>query len=275
MCIIHGRLDDKLAIVSGANAGIGEATVAELARGNAVVIMACRNRDKAEAAKDQILNLYGVSNSRSVEINVADPAVKASLSPIKPEQLQKELLDLGNLQSVRNFADRFKQAHGSLDYLINNAAIMQSAYGKTVDSHEKVIGVNYLGHFLLTELLLLPIKKATSSRIIFFSSDMHRLGKLHKPDLHIPPAEYGGLKSYRQSKLAVAICAAELGRKLTDCGVVAVSAHPGNVRTDLNQGLTTLGFHTRVFFSSYRYTKDISVVIPVFMNRKSLGFPGV
>ncbi|CAL8072324.1 unnamed protein product [Calicophoron daubneyi] len=231
VCIIQGRLDNKLAIVTGASAGIGEATTAELARRGATVIMACRNRERAEAAKRRILDRYGASNPMCMKKNVGNSTVSASLRPVRSEQLQTELLNLGDLQSVRNFADRFMLNHETLDYLINNAGTMNSTYSITVDGHERVMGVNYLGHFLLTELLLPLLKKAAPSKIIFLSSMAHRWGRLYKPNLHIPPANYNEMSSYEQSKLAVTMYAAELGRTLAPCGVIAISLHPGMVRT--------------------------------------------
>jgi NAD(P)-dependent dehydrogenase (short-subunit alcohol dehydrogenase family) len=123
-------LSGKVAIVTGANTGLGFETAKVLARKGAQVVMACRNAKKAEEAMMKI---------------------KQSLPSAR---LEIGIVDLGELASVRHFAERQKQKHASIHLLVNNAGLMMPPYGKTKDGFEQQWGVNYLGHFLLTALLM-------------------------------------------------------------------------------------------------------------------------
>ncbi|VDK84417.1 unnamed protein product [Dibothriocephalus latus] len=173
-CLLPGRLDGRLAIVTGANSGIGRETTAELARRGARVIMACRNQKRAEEAKADILARYGEGSRRALTLNVASSSLKQYLTPVKPEQLIIEELDLASLQSVRDFAARICKADTRIDLLINNAGIMACPYTRTRDGFESQVGTNHLGHFLLTELLMPAIKRAfPDPRIINVSSLAH------------------------------------------------------------------------------------------------------
>ncbi|KAF7261814.1 hypothetical protein EG68_00928 [Paragonimus skrjabini miyazakii] len=240
-CIIQDRLDDRLAVVTGANTGIGLVTAAELARRGCTVIMACRSRERAQAAKKQILENYGQSNPKSTTLHVADECVTKFLSPVTSEQLVIEQLDLGSLKSVREFAARITSAYPNIHYLINNAGLALANYETTEDGFEKTIGVNYLGPFLLTYLLLPNLKLAAPfSRIINVSSLVHYWGSLCKPDLHIPKAVYDLTRAYRQSKLANVMHARELSRRLLGTSVTAVSLHPGVVNTEFFRQHTSL-----------------------------------
>nr|CAH8874666.1 unnamed protein product [Trichobilharzia regenti] len=232
-CCISKRLDGKLAIVTGSSAGIGLITAGELARRGAKVIMACRNLSKAEGARKQLLEKYGVNNPQSVNIDVACKDVTQSLSPIQNDQLIIEQLDLASLDSVRQFADRIKSKYTELNILINNAGLIVGKYEKTVDGFEMTMGVNHLGHFLLTELLLPLLKRSTPSRIIIVSSMAHYVGRLTKPDLQLLESEYSEMKAYNQSKLANVMHAVELSERLQNSGVTVVSLHPGAVKTDI------------------------------------------
>ncbi|CAH8596002.1 unnamed protein product [Schistosoma turkestanicum] len=231
-CSISKRLDGKLVIVTGSNTGIGLATAGELARRGAQVIMACRNLRKAEDAKKRLLERYGVDNPQSVNIDVACREVIPSLSPINSDQLIIEQLDLASLQSIKDFASRIINTYAQLHFLINNAGLAVSKYEKTVDGFEMTMGVNHFGHFLLTELLLPLIKRSTPARIINVSSRVHVRGCLIKPDLQIQPKEYSELNAYCNSKLANVMHAVELSERLHDSGVIAVSLHPGVVKTE-------------------------------------------
>ena len=149
----------RVAIVTGANSGIGYETALALAGKGATVIMACRNLDKANAAADQIRR--------------TNPAGQVVV-------LQ---LDLGDLDSVRKFATEFQASYDRLDLLINNAGIMAPPYGKTAQGFESQFGVNHLGHFALTGLLLDLILATPGSRIVTVSSVMHRAGTIDFDDL--------------------------------------------------------------------------------------------
>ncbi|XP_018655467.1 putative short chain dehydrogenase [Schistosoma mansoni] len=195
--------------------------------------MACRNLRKAEDAKRRLLEKYGANNSQSVNIDVACEQVISSLSPINSDQLIIEQLDLASLQSIREFVRRITIKYSELHFLINNAGLAVSKQKETVDGFEMTMGVNYFGHFLLTELLLPLIKRSTPSRIIILSSASHYKGRLIKPDLQVQPKEYNEAKVYCSSKLANVMHAVELSERLKDSGITVVSVHPGTVKTEI------------------------------------------
>ena len=209
-------LSDRTIVVTGANAGIGFATAKQLAIQGAHVIIACRRQSVGEA--------------RAAEIKAEKPSASVEVRP----------LDLGNLQSVRSFAAGVHKAHDVLHGLINNAGVMNTPETKTSDGFEMQIGVNHLGHFLLTDLLLDALKKGAPSRIVNVSSCYHdqaqgRDGRIDLDDLHFEKRKYDGWEAYAQSKLANVLHVKGLAKRLEGSGVTAVSVHPGWVRTELAQ----------------------------------------
>ncbi|MFN8547465.1 MAG: SDR family NAD(P)-dependent oxidoreductase [Candidatus Eisenbacteria bacterium] len=200
--------------MTGANSGTGLTTTAQLARQGAHVIAACR---RLSAAQEAMKQLAGSSGSIAVME-----------------------LDLGSLASVRRFAEAFLNGHGALHGLVNNAGVMNSPRGRTEDGFETQIGINYLGHFLLTELLLDRLQASAPSRIVCVSSVAHA-GMQWKPatleldDLHFERRPYDGTLAYNQSKLALVVYARHLGARLQGTGVSAFSTHPGWVRSNLVQ----------------------------------------
>jgi NAD(P)-dependent dehydrogenase (short-subunit alcohol dehydrogenase family) len=201
-------------IVTGSNSGIGLVTVSQLARQGATVVLACRRVSEGERARAEILN----ANIKGT-IEVAE-------------------LDLAELASVRRFANDFGKRHDRLDGLVNNAGVMNTPEGRTKDGFETQFGVNHLGHFLLTELLLDVLKKSAPSRIVMLSSCYHdiaqgREGRIDFDDLNFERRPYDGWTAYAQSKLANLLHAKVLAKRLEGSGVVAVSVHPGWVRTNL------------------------------------------
>lgn len=212
--LLERDLAGKTYIVTGANSGIGLTTATQLAKQGAHVVLACR---RPEAAEEAVADIRSAHPSASVEL------------------LQ---LDLGDLASVRAFAETFLAKHDRLDALVNNAGVMNTPQGKTKDGFETQIGVNHLGHFLLTELLLDVLKASAPSRIVCLSSCYHdramgRDGDIHFDDLFFESTKYDGWKAYAQSKLANLLHARELATRLEGTGVTAVSVHPGWVRTNL------------------------------------------
>jgi len=144
------------------------------------------------------------------------------------------LVDLGHLESVHNFAKAFKEKFEKLDILINNAGLASFSPMKTKDGFEVHFGVNHLGHFLLTNLLLDLIKKSAPSRIINVSSEACKMGSIHWDDIHFEKSkEYFG--PYAQSKLANVLFTIELADRLKDSGVTVVSLHPGFVKTEIGR----------------------------------------
>ncbi|KAL7059573.1 hypothetical protein AAHC03_013358 [Spirometra sp. Aus1] len=233
-CMLPGRLDGKLAIVTGANSGIGRETTAELARRGARVIMACRNQKRAEEAKADILARYGESSRHALTLNVASRSLKQFLTPVRPEQLIIEELDLASFNSVRAFVARICKPDTRIDLLINNAGIMACPYTLTKDGFESQVGTNHLGHFLLTELLMPALKRAVpGARIINLSSLAHERVQDRPEKWILPSSEYKPWGAYRLSKLANAIHARQLSKRLRKDGVVTASVHPGVVVTDL------------------------------------------
>ena len=212
--LLRKDLTGRLYVVTGANAGIGLVVAKQLARQGAQVVLACRRTDAGEAA--------------AAEIRAEVPGAK----------LEVEALDLGDLDSVRAFAERFTSKHEALHGLLNNAGVMNTPKGKTKQGFETQFGVNHLGHFLLTELLTDALIEGAPARIVNLSSCFHdkamgREGKIELGDLNWDTREYDGWAAYAQSKLANLLHAKALAKRLADTGVTAVSVHPGWVRTDL------------------------------------------
>ena len=201
-------------IITGANSGIGLVTARQLVEQGASVVFACRRVDAA--------NLL-ITEMRAELPNVDAVAMR---------------LDLGDLESVRNFAAEYLAAYDSLHGLVNNAGLMNTPEGKTKDGFETQIGVNHFGHFLLTELLMDVLKQSAPSRIVNVSSCYHdkaqgREGDIHLDDINYESRKYDGWEAYAQSKLANLLHARGLAKRLEGTRVTAVSVHPGWVRTDL------------------------------------------
>jgi NAD(P)-dependent dehydrogenase (short-subunit alcohol dehydrogenase family) len=200
----------KIAIVTGANSGLGKEITIGLAKKEIKVIMACRNQSKAESAKAEVLSQ---ANSADIEIM---------------------LLDLNSLNSVRNFATAFFKKYNRLDLLIENAGIMIPPLSKTEDGFESQMGVNYFSHFLLTNLLYPLLNKTEGARIATTSSLAHERGRIDFDNLNAEKS-YSKMGAYGQSKLACLLFAYELKRRLEKAGskVIAVSSHPGVSKTNL------------------------------------------
>lgn len=141
-------------------------------------------------------------------------------------------LDLASFASVQRFAAQVNQSVPHLDYLINNAGIMMCEEEKTVDGFELQLGINYLGHFLLTHLLLDKLRAATAARIVNLSSISHLGGMIHFKNINLT-GTYEPLKAYAQSKLAIVLFTRELSKRLDNTRVTTYAVHPGLVQTDL------------------------------------------
>jgi len=212
--LLQKDLAGKTYVVTGGNSGIGLVTVEQLAKQGATVVLACRRPDEGEAKKSEI-----VGRGAKGEIVVM-------------------ALDLADLSSVRAFAAAFQEKFKTLHGLVNNAGIMNTPKGTTKDGFESQFGTNHLGHYLLTELLLDVLKASAPSRVVCLSSCFHdkamgRDGVIHFDDLNFTSRPYDGWDAYAQSKLANLLHASHLAERLKGTGVVAVSVHPGWVRTNL------------------------------------------
>ncbi|XP_023654776.2 retinol dehydrogenase 12-like isoform X1 [Paramormyrops kingsleyae] len=202
------RLDGKTVIITGANTGIGKETARDLAKRGARVIMACRDVEKGEVAMDEIMQ-----DSGSKDIVLSK-------------------LDLSDTKSIREFAELINKEEKQVDILINNAGIMMCPYSKTIDGFEMQFGVNHLGHFLLTYLLIDLIKKSAPARIINVSSMAHTWGPIRLDDINHEKS-YDSKKAYGQSKLANILCTRLMAKKLEGTGVTTYALHPGVVQSEL------------------------------------------
>ncbi|MFE9117825.1 oxidoreductase [Streptomyces sp. NPDC007172] len=198
----------RTAVVTGANSGIGLVTARELARRGARVVLACRSEARGRAAEERIRS----------EV----PDAQAEFRP----------LDLADLASVRDFAA--KLPYERLDLLINNAGVMALPFGRTADGFETQFGVNHLGHFALTGLLLPRLRAAGAARVVSVSSGMHALSTIDIRDLN-SERRYRRWIAYGRSKSANLLFIHELARRLRAAGsdVVAAAAHPGYAATNL------------------------------------------
>ena len=200
----------KLAVITGANGGLGLVTARELAKAGADVVLAVRDTERGVAAAAEI----------------------ASAAPQATVEVRQ--LDLADLGSVRTFASQFLLEHDSLDLLINNAGIMATPRRTTADGFESQLGVNHFGHFALTGLLLPALVNAPAARVVTVSSTLHSMGKIAFDDLN-SERKYKPYGAYGQSKLANLLFTAELDRRATEAGtrVHAYAAHPGYSSTNL------------------------------------------
>jgi NAD(P)-dependent dehydrogenase (short-subunit alcohol dehydrogenase family) len=197
----------RVAVVTGANSGLGLATARELARAGARVIMGCRDLAKGERAAEAI----------RAEVPRVDLSVAA--------------LDLADLDSVRAFA---AEHEGPLDLLVNNAGIMAPPRRVTKDGFECQFGTNHLGHYALTGRLLHALLRAPAARVVTVSSGMHRIGRIKFDDLQ-GERRYNSWLAYGQSKLANLMFCFELDRRATEAAapLVSAAAHPGYAATNL------------------------------------------
>lgn len=215
-------LDGKVALVTGANAGLGLSASKMLAARGAEVLMACRNLEKAERAADEVR------------------AVATGRVEVVP-------LDLASLTSVAGAAKMVSDAEPRLDILLNNAGLMAIDRAATEEGFEMQIGVNHLGHFAFTAELAPLLLATPDSRIVTVSSMGHRMGHLRLDDLFFERRGYDRWRPYFQSKLANLLFTAELHRRLGQAGssTMALAAHPGGSNTELGHegsGLTNVVF---------------------------------
>ncbi|XP_022606185.1 retinol dehydrogenase 14-like [Seriola dumerili] len=202
----------KTVIVTGANSGIGKATAAGIVKLQGRVIMACRDLSRAEQAAREIREETGADSS----------------------QLVLKQLDLASLTSVHTFCQDIMKEEPRLDVLINNAGIYQCPYTRTEDGFEMQFGVNHLGHFLLTHLLLDLLKRSAPSRVVVVSSKLYKHGHINFEDLNSEHA-YDKAFAYSRSKLANLLFTCELAQRLEGSGVTVNALTPGIVRTNLGR----------------------------------------
>ena len=243
-----GRLDNKLAIVTGANSGMGMATVEALSDEGAKVIMLCRNEKRGMEAFRKLMEK-------------------------KDRQIELMLCDLGDYSSIRSFASQVKEKYKRIDILVNNAGFISLDRQETKEGLERQFGINHIGHFLLTTELLDLMGEG--SRIVVVASGAHKAGKIRFDDINLKRG-YNVVRAYSQSKLANVLFAKELSKMLKDRGITVNCCHPGAVATNMGvsretgfgKTITGLlkpffqtpaeGARTAIFLATDESVKDIS-----------------
>lgn len=243
-----GRLDNKLAIVTGANSGMGMATVEALSDEGAKVIMLCRNEKRGMEGFKKLMEK-------------------------KDRQIELMLCDLGDYSSIRSFASQVKEKYKRIDILVNNAGFISLDRQETKEGLERQFGINHIGHFLLTTELLDLMGEG--SRIVVVASGAHKAGKIHFDDINLKRG-YNVVRAYSQSKLANVLFAKELSKRLKDRGITVNCCHPGAVATNMGvsretgfgKTITGLlkpffqtpaeGARTAIFLATDESVKDIS-----------------
>ena len=199
------RLQGKTAIVTGANSGMGMATVRALSDMGAKVIMLCRSEKRGREALERL-------NSE------------------KPRDLDLILCDLGDYDTVRSFVSKVRESYSRIDILVNNAGFISLDRQETKEGLERQFGINHIGHFLLTTSLLDLMGKG--SRIVVVASGAHKTGKIHFDDINLHRG-FNVIKAYSQSKLANVLFTRELARRVKDKGITVNCCHPGAVATNI------------------------------------------
>jgi NAD(P)-dependent dehydrogenase (short-subunit alcohol dehydrogenase family) len=242
----------RVALVTGANSGLGLVTARELARAGAQVVMGCRNEVKGREAV------------RAVDVRA--PGAEVEL----------ESLDLANLDSVRGFAERVRERHPAIDLLINNAGVMAPPRRETADGFELQLGTNHLGHFALTALLLEALEGREDARVVTLSSNAHKGGRIAFGNLG-GERHYFRWSAYSQSKLANLMFALELDRRLraAGSGVKSLAAHPGWSATNLqSSGPPKLDALLMVPMNRFLAQNDEMGALPVLYAATAPGLEG-
>ena len=204
-------LSGKVIVVTGGNSGIGLSTVKQLAKMGAHVVLCARKLQVAETLAKEI--------------------TEASSGTVEGMQL-----DLASFDSIKRFSEALNAKHPAIDILVNNAGIMHTPFSRTAEGLESQFGVNHLGHFLLSHLLLKSLSKSEAPRLISVSSAYHndaqgRKGHICFDDLNWETRKYDSWAAYAQSKLANLLFAREAAKRWPN--ITSVSLHPGFVRTNL------------------------------------------
>jgi len=204
----NGELRDRVIVITGGNAGIGKETAVGLAQKGATVVITARDQQRGAAALEEIRGRTGRDDERLV---------------VMP-------LDLASFASIRAFASDLLDRSDRLDVLVNNAGLVLRQRRETADGFEMTFGVNHLGHFLLTDLLLDRLRAGESARIVNVSSDAHKQARngLDFDDLQ-STRRYRGFAVYSKSKLANILFTRELARRLDGTNVTVNALHPGFV----------------------------------------------
>lgn len=212
-CLSDVKLDGKVAIVTGGNGGIGRYIAEDLVKRGAKVYLACRDEKSAEEV------------------------VKEIKGKTKSDHIFFLKCDLASFKSVQSFVDAFKKKEDSLHYLVNNAGIMMAPQKTTEDKFEEHLQVNYLGHFMLTHLLLDYLKTSAPSRVVNTTAPAYQLGEIDLEDINLEKKEFSSSAAYAQSKLAVLLFTREFAKryKFEKDGIAMTCVIPGVVRTNIHR----------------------------------------
>ncbi|XP_072396954.1 retinol dehydrogenase 11-like isoform X2 [Diabrotica undecimpunctata] len=211
-------LAGKVAVVTGANTGIGKITAKDFYQRSARVILACRDLEKAKTT------IFTIQQQCESKENLGE--------------LEAVQLDLSSLQSVRECAKTILDKEKQINILINNAGVMMCPFSRTEDGYETQFATNHLGHFLLTVLLMPRIIKSTPARIINVSSSAHSFSSIDFSDINWEKRNYSPMGAYSQSKLSNILFTKELATRLKENniqGVNTYSLHPGIIKTNLGR----------------------------------------
>jgi NAD(P)-dependent dehydrogenase (short-subunit alcohol dehydrogenase family) len=229
-------MNGKVCVVTGATGGIGGATARGLAERGAEVVLLVRDRARGEALREAIARATGNDAVRLV------------------------LADLSRQAEVRRAAAEIAAAHPRVDVLVNNAAVYTARRGETADGIETQWAVNHLAPFLLTTLLLEPLRAAGRARVVTVSSEAHRGARIPWDDMAMR-RRYFGWRAYGVTKLANLLFTRELARRLAGTGVAAHALHPGVVYTEL----LARGFPPVRLFKRFLKTPEEGARTPVFV----------
>lgn len=207
------RISGRIAIITGANTGIGFETALDLAKRGATVVLACRDQQKSQKAAEKIKYLSGNSN------------------------IYCEQLDLSSFESIRNFCAKILSNYEQVDILVNNAGIAMCPKQTTADGFDLQLQTNYLGHFVLTRLLLEHLKRSSDGRIVNLTSKLYETGTIYWDDINMTK-NYGPTEMYNQSKLCLILFTNYLKDYFRELGlgnIKAYSVSPGFVLTELSR----------------------------------------
>lgn len=201
-------------VITGAASGLGRESARALAAHGASVTLLARSPERARGAVTEVGDM------------------------VRGADLESGVADLGDLKSIRTFAESYLARHDALDVLINNAGVMACPFGHTADGFETQFGTNHLGHFLLTALLYPALRVGERPRVVTLTSAGHSRADVDLEDPNFERTEYSPWVAYGRAKTANALFARELARRAGPSGLLSFSVHPGGIMTDLGRHLT-------------------------------------
>jgi NAD(P)-dependent dehydrogenase (short-subunit alcohol dehydrogenase family) len=221
-------LSGRRFLITGAASGLGRESARSLAAHGASVTLLARSSERAEGAVAEVGDM------------------------VPGADLEAAVADLGDMQSIRGFAESYLAGHDGLDVLLNNAGVMACPLGHTADGFETQFGTNHLGHFLLTALLYPALQAGEQPRVVTLTSGGHSRADVNLEDPNFEHGEYSPWVAYGQAKTANALFARELARRAGASGLLSFAVHPGVIATDLGRHLTEDLMNDMVAFARRR-----------------------